>query len=167
VTWFRRGRSEDVTTRPAPGSSQPADSDDSPAALRTALWRTVRFINASSGRLPAEAVVAARRITDTLAEIIDTSELRPLDVYVVISTKATMDDYLPTTLRSYLAVDPSLRERLRADGGTPAESLLDQLAVLQDSASAVLQAAHSQDVDVLISQGNFLRTKFSGSDLEL
>ncbi|MFL6162074.1 MAG: hypothetical protein ACJ74U_07595 [Jatrophihabitantaceae bacterium] len=143
------------------------DETDSPTALRAALWRTVRLVNVSSGRLPAEAVVAARRIADTLAEIIDTSDVRPLDVSVVISIRATVDDYLPTTLRSYLVLDPSLLALRRADGATPTESLLEQLTVLQDSTSAVLAAAHSQDLDMLVSQGNFLRTKFSRSDLDL
>lgn len=165
MTWFRRGH-PDHNGSPEPGPDQP-HPEDSPTALRAALWRTVRFINASSGRLPAEAVVAARRIADTLAEIIDTSELRPLDVTVVVSVQATAQDYLPTTLRSFLALDPSLLHLRRADGTTPTSSLLDQLEVLQESVSAVLAAAHSQDLDVLLSQGNFLRTKFSRSDLDL
>ncbi len=38
---------------------------------------------------------------------------------------------------------------------------------LQLSADAVLDAARNQDVDALMSQGTFLRTKFSGSDLDL
>jgi len=34
-------------------------------------------------------------------------------------------------------------------------------------ASDVLAAAQARDVDDLVTQGNFLRTKFSGSDLDL
>lgn len=131
------------------------------------LWNLIRFINANSGKLPPAVVVAARRVTDTLREIIDTSDVRPLDVYAVVSVKATLGDYLPTSLRSYLALDPALVTRARPDGTTPTDSLLAQIDDLQRSANAVLEAASNQDVDALISQGNFLRTKFSGSDLDL
>jgi len=102
-----------------------------------------------------------------MREIIDTSQVRPLDVYVVVSVKATLTDYLPTTLRSYLAVDPGVRELPARSGRTPAELLMEQLDSLQLSADAVLVAAKAQDIDALVSQGNFLRTKFSGSDLDL
>jgi hypothetical protein len=44
---------------------------------------------------------------------------------------------------------------------------MEQLESLQLSADAVLVAAKAQDIDALVSQGNFLRTKFSGSDLDL
>ena len=44
---------------------------------------------------------------------------------------------------------------------------MEQLDSLQPSADAVLVAAREQDVDALVSQGNFLRTKFTGSDLDL
>jgi hypothetical protein len=136
-------------------------------ALRAAITSVNRLVNSSAGRLPLAAVVAARRITDVLAEVVDTSEVRPLDVHAVISVRAAVTDYLPTTIRSYLAVDESLVDVPRASGRTPAQSLMEQLAALEDSALRVLQAAQLQDVDALMTQGNFLRTKFSGSDLDL
>jgi hypothetical protein len=125
------------------------------------------MINASAGRLPLRAVVAARRITDVLAEIVDTSEVRPLDVYATISVRAAVSDYLPTTLRTYQAVDQDLVDVQRPSGFTPAQSLMEQLDALEGSAVAVLQAAQAQDVDALMTQGSFLRTKFTGSDLDL
>ncbi|WP_157944010.1 hypothetical protein [Blastococcus atacamensis] len=125
------------------------------------------MINASAGRLPLRAVVAARRITDVLAEIVDTSEIRPLDVYATISVRGAVGDYLPTTLRTYLAVDEDLVDVPRPSGTTPTQSLLEQLDALEGSAVAVLQATQAQDVDALMTQGSFLRTKFSGSDLDL
>jgi hypothetical protein len=44
---------------------------------------------------------------------------------------------------------------------------MEQLDALETSALGVLQAAQQQDVDALMTQGNFLRTKFSRSDLDL
>jgi hypothetical protein len=162
VPWFRR---------PEPASPGPAgleaDPADSPEALRAAITSVNRLVNASAGRLPLVAVVTARRITDLLSEVVDTSDVRPLDVYAVISVRAAVTDYLPTTLRSFLAVDEDLVDVPRATGRTPAESLLDQLDSLETSALAVLEAAQQQDVDALMTQGNFLRTKFSRSDLDL
>jgi hypothetical protein len=163
VAWLRR-----TDGQPGPVDTKPAtDAAESPEALRRTLSQAVTFINRSSGKLPVKAVVDARRLTDTLAEIIDTSEVRPLDVYAVISVRGTLQDYLPTTLRGYLAVADELRETVRASGRTPAQSLLEQIEALQTSASQVLVAARNQDVDALMTQGSFLKTKFSGSDLDL
>jgi hypothetical protein len=163
VAWLRRNDAPPAPVDPAPT----ADPGDSPESLRRTLGQAVTFINRSSGQLPPRAVVDARRLTDTLGEIIDTSEVRPLDIYAVISVRATLVDYLPTTLRGFLAVAPELRDTARASGRTPAQSLLEQIDALQTSASQVLVAARNQDVDALMSQGSFLRTKFSGSDLDL
>jgi hypothetical protein len=163
VAWLRRGQVE-LGNRTA--QAEPVD-EDSPAELLRSVFGVNRFINQNSGQLPGRAVVAARRLTDTLREIIDTAEVRPLDVYVVVSVKATLTDYLPTTLRSYLAVEPAARTRPAGPSGTPTELLTEQLDSLQSSADAVLVATREHDVDALINQGRFPRTKFSGSDLDL
>lgn len=150
-----------------PGAPSAPPDGDSPDELRTSLSTVNRFINQSSGRLPGVAVVNARRVTDTLREIIDTSDTRPLDVYAVITVQATLHDYLPTTLRSYLAVDEHLRETRRSSGRTPTQALLEQVDALQRSADTVLVATDNQDIDALMTQGNFLRTKYAASDLDL
>jgi hypothetical protein len=161
VAWFRRG--EVSTLVPAGLGEDPADS---PEALQSAIRSANRLVNASAGRLPLPAVVAARRITDVLAEIVNTSEVRPLDIYAVISVRSAVTDYLPTTVKSFLAVDESLVDVPRASARTPTQSLMEQLEALETSTLAVLEATQQQDVDALMTQGNFLRTKFSGSDLD-
>jgi hypothetical protein len=161
VPWFRR------STRPPPVPVPQEDPGDTPEALRSAIADVVRLVNASAGRLPLAAVVAARRITDVLAEVVETAQVRPLDIQAVLSVRATATDYLPTTLRTYLAVDESLVDVPRASGRTPQESLLEQLDALEGAALAVQEAIQHQDVDGLLTQGNFLRTKFSRSDLEI
>lgn len=144
-----------------------ATDDDSPAALRRSMDELDRFVNRSAGRLPAAAVVGARQVTDLLRDLLDTAEVRPLDVYALVSVKGITGDYLPTTLRTYLAVDPSLHDTPRASGRTPTQSLLEQIDALRTSAAATLEAANAQDADALMTQGSFLRTKFSRSDLDL
>ena len=162
MPWFRR-------PEPPPGTPDEPETApaDSPEGLRAGITSVIRLVNSSAGRLPVRAVVAARRITDLLSEIVDTSDVRPLDVYAVISVRSAVSDYLPTTLRNFLAVDDDLVDVPRASGRTPTASLLDQLDFLEGSALVVLEAAQQQDVDALMTQGSFLRTKFSRSDLEL
>ena len=163
MVWHRK----DHRAPPVPPPGAEPDAGDTPDGLRRSLRDVVRLVNASSGQLPGEAVVAARRVTDALGDIIDTSAVRPLDVYAVISVRGALTDYLPTTLRSYLAVDENLRETPRPSGRSPRESLLEQIGALETSASSVLLATRNQDADALLTQGTFLRTKFSGSDLDL
>ncbi len=162
MAWFRR----DPAPPPPPAAPDP-DAGDRPEALRAAIATMTRTINANAGRLPLPAVVAARRVTDVLAEIVDTTDIRPLDVYATISVRGSVTDYLPTTIRTYLAVDKDLVDVPRPSGSTPTESLMEQLDALEGSALAVLAATQAQDVDALMTQGSFLRTKFSGSDLDL
>lgn len=163
MVWHRKDHSGAAV--PPPGAEP--DAGDTPEGLRRSLRDIVKLVNANAGQLPGEAVVAARRVTDALNDIIDTSAVRPLDVYAVISVRGTLTDYLPTTLRSYLAVDENIRDTPRPSGRSPKESLLEQLAALETSACSVLLAARNQDADALLTQGTFLRTKFSGSDLDL
>ena len=162
MPWFRRS-----APPPDVGTAPEVDPGDSPEALRAAIADVVRLVNRSAGRLPPAAVVAARRITDVLSEVVETSEVRPLDIHAVISVRATAVDYLPTTVRTFCAVDESLVDVPRASGRTPRQSLMEQLDALEGAALAVLEASQQQDVDGLMTQGTFLRTKFSRSDLEL
>jgi hypothetical protein len=171
MTWFRKLLPPPASgaghTQGPPSPAHPEADGDDPAALRVELTQLNRFLNQNSGRLPGESVVTARRVTDVLREIIDTSEIRPLDIYAVISVKGILQDYLPTTLRAFLALDEAQLAAPRPSGRTPVESLQEQLEALLDAATSVLSAAHAQDADALLSQGSFLRTKFSGSDLDL
>ena len=147
----------------------PAEEDvtDSPAALQQALDQLVGFINQNAGKLPGESVVAARRVTDTVRDVIDTADDGKLEVYATVSVKGILNDYLPTTLRTYLALDPQVLDVRRPTGRTPKESLLEQITSLWAGAADVLTAAQAKDADALVAQGSFLRTKFSGSDLDL
>jgi hypothetical protein len=135
--------------------------------LRQKLYELNQYINRHSGRLPGEEVVISRQVTDILREIVDTSEVRELDIYAIVSVKGIMSDYLPTTLKAFLALDSSQVNVPRPSGRTPSESLLEQIDALLAAASEVLAAVQAQDADALITQGNFLRTKFSRSDLDL
>ena len=161
MTWFRRNRDEPA---PPPG---PAEDEDSPEKLRRRAWELVQFVNRNAGKLPVEAIVLARQVTDRVREVIETSNDRPLDVYAVVQINGIVSDYLPTTLRTYLALDPAVTEQAGRSGRTPRAALREQLEALNDAADELYAAARAHDVDALFSQGNFLRTKFTRSDLDL
>lgn len=160
--WFRRS-SEQAREQFGPED----DPKDKPDALLASMFERVREVNASAGRLPVEGVVIARRVLDVVREVIETSRDRDLDVHAVVAIRGILEDYLPTTLRAYLAIDPSVVDQQRPSGRTPAQSFIEQLDVLWGSAADLLDAARAHDADALLSQGSFLRTKFSGSDLDL
>lgn len=161
MTWFRRLRED------APEEIEP-DTSDTPDALRAKIFELNGFINSHAGQLPGEGVVIARRITDTVREVVDGADPeRGLDIHAVVAIRGVLDDYLPTTLRSYLALDSSLADTPQRSGHTPSASLLEQLDTLWSSTTDLLVATQAHDADALLSQGNFLRTKFTRSDLDL
>ena len=164
MRWLRRASADES---PDPSASATSARRDDPQALEASLQALVDLVNVNAGQLPTRAVVDARRLTDTLGEIVDTASTRPLDTYAVISLRSTMEDYLPTTLRRYLALDPAHRAVLGADGLSADEALRQQIEVLQQSVSASLQAVRQHDAQALMIQGSFLETRFSGSDLDL
>lgn len=162
------GRQPSDGDRPAsPSVGESAEVPDSPAALAAELFRLNRFINSSAGQLPGEGVVASRRITDTVETVLHSTRDRDLDIHARVSLNGILRDYLPTTLRAYLAIDPSTREQPRAAGKTPMAALAEQLDFLLSSATEVLAAVRNDDANALAAQGSFLRTKFAHSELDL
>lgn len=161
MTWFRRAQD-----RVQQDLSQD-DPNDKPEALLASMFALVREVNANAGKLPVEGVVIARRVLDAVREVIETSAERDLDIRAIVSIRGILEDYLPTTLRAYLAIDPGVVDTPRPSGRTPAQSFIEQLDVLWSSAMDLLDATRAHDADALLSQGSFLRTKFSGSDLDL
>jgi hypothetical protein len=162
TSWFRR-----ASDRAHEELGPQEDPKDKPDALMASLFDLVHEVNSKAGRLPAEGVVIARRVLDVVREVIETSADRDLDIRAIVAIRGILEDYLPTTLRAYLAIDPSVVDQRRPSGRTPSQSFIEQLDVLWGSAMDLLDAARAQDADALLSQGSFLRTKFSGSDLDL
>ncbi len=159
TSWFRRARDPEPTEQQDP---------DSPEALAADLAGVVRLINRSSGRLPTGAVVTARAVTDAVAEILDclADDVVP-DVQAVLSVRGIVRDYLPTTLRGFLALDVPPTGAPVPGSHDPTAQLAEQLDNLWSAATEVLAAARARDADSLVTQGNFLRTKFTRSDLDL
>ena len=145
------------------------DPTDRPEALLDALFSINALINANAGKLPVEAVVVGRQITDVIRELIDDAlaDQGGLDIHETVSVKGVLNDYLPTALRAYLALDPSVVDQMRPTGRTPRQALIEQLETLWASSADLREASRAHDADALMAHGSFLRTKFSGSDLDL
>jgi hypothetical protein len=168
VGWLRRvlPDNEDDANR-ADSTSTGQSSEDSPEALSAKVEEQVRSLNRNAGQLPASVMVEARQLTDTLSAIVRTSETRPLDIYAVIMLRNVLDDYLPTAVTRYVAVPAAQRDTAGVSGATPTSSLRDQIHDLLLTTVKVREAAENADVDAVMTHGAFLRTKFSGSDLDL
>jgi len=164
MNWlFGRQEQQETRTQPAPATEVP----DSPTALAAELFRVNRFINSSAGQLPTGSVVLSRRITDTVGDVLHATRDRELDIQARVSLNGILRDYLPTTLRTDLALDPSTRDHPGRSGKSPTDALSEQLDFLLDSASEVLAAVRNDDANALLAQGSFLRTKFARSELDL
>jgi hypothetical protein len=158
TSWFRR--QQESLAPPGP------DPHDTPEALLGVMFDRVHDVNQNAGKLPIEAVIVARRVLDAVREVVETSGERELDIHAVVAVRGILEDYLPTSLRAYLALDPATAAA-NGPGPTPTKSLIEQLETLWESATDLLAATRSQDANALLSQGSFLRTKFSRSDLDL
>lgn len=126
--------------------------------LRGKLTTLVAEVNRSSGSLPAAGVVFSRRITDGLSAILEAATARSLDVYALMNVEAVMEDYLPSTLRTYVAAEQA--------GSGDQEKLVEQLKLLHSSVVDTLVALKRNDAQALEVQHRFIKTKFTGSDLD-
>jgi len=70
-------------------------------------------------------------------------------------------DYLPRTLRSYLALPAEWARNTPIDGAkTAADLLLAQLAALEQACRGILDAAVAADSAALLANGRFLADRF-------
>jgi hypothetical protein len=151
MAWFQRGRDPAVTPRDP-------DPDEEKAALLNDLLALRGYLNRHADQLPTVSVVTAHQIGDVLRGVLDAAGDRPLDAHTAVRLSGFLTDYVPTTVRSFLAVSTD-----RDSAGI----LQEQLASLLDEAGGLAASARSYDTDALLTQGTFLRTKFSRSDLDL
>lgn len=160
-SWFRR-----VQDAAAPHRIGPAP--DSPTGLAVALDKLVDKINRSGGRLPVAALVVALDVTDIVDKLLEsTRDDEVPDIEVILAVRGIVEDYLPTTLDRYLALDSVTADQVTANGTSPGDQVVEQLQALASAAGDVLAATRRRDADDLVTQGYFLRTKFTRSDLDL
>ncbi|MBF4162667.1 hypothetical protein [Nocardioides acrostichi] len=159
---FRRS-----TPEPAPSLAGQPDAEDKPDRLRRHASEAVTTINRASGELPTYSCVQALHLVDLLTEVIDLSDTRALDIHAAITVRRTLSEYLPDTIAAFRKIPATARHEARPSGRTPVTALEESLSAMQQAARETLLAAQNHDVDALMTQGAFLTTKFSRSDLDL
>lgn len=146
----------------------PSAPADELGELERSLTELVRRVNRAGGRMPEGGVPAVREVEDVLRPLLQYLRTNPATEAEMIPVRASVTDYLPTTVDTFLALPPQFvathRDRL---GRTPVQELLDQLELLAEGARECATAIYAGDAQELSNQGRFLATKFSRSDLDL
>ena len=125
-----------------------------------------KLVDSVAKGLPNTAVDMLRSIEATLDELLP--RLKEMQDRGVISAKQaftvieTVRRYLPDTLAAYLRL-PKLyaQKQTLADGRTAAQALVDQLKVLDSSLKEIANSAFRGDADALITNGQFLQSRFA------
>jgi hypothetical protein len=140
-----------------PASDLVVDAADVPAGLRALPARL-------AGRIPDDARSAVERICALLLETLP--RLDSADLAQNHAVVRTATDYLPRTLREYVALPAGWAAEHQLDGGgTALDALRDQLAVLESAAVKMRDAATRADADQLLANGLFLSDRFGTSEL--
>ena len=124
------------------------------------------LIDSVAQGLPRESLDCLHGIQGTLNELLP--RLQELRDRGIISSKdsftvvETVRRYLPDTLAAYLRL-PKFYAQMQAlaDGRTAAQTLLDQLRVLDTSLKDIAKSAFAGDAETLVTNGQFLQSKFS------
>lgn len=125
-----------------------------------------KLVDSVARGLPKEALDCLRSIQNTLSDLLprldelrDRGTISAKDSFTVVET---VRRYLPDTLGAYLRL-PRLYAQVQAlsDGRTASQTLLDQLRVLDTSLKDVAKSAFAGDAETLVTNGQFLQSKFS------
>lgn len=150
-------QSAQAGSQPAP----PNPSDQSTQELSQALAWSASLAKQNKARLPLEAYVSVLETCQTLDAVIDAEARQPLgDPQFEYELSATVRDYLPSVLRSYLAIPPRMLETPQASGRTPNQELAEQLQLLSGQADTLHASRHRRTSAELTNTGNFLRERF-------
>jgi hypothetical protein len=163
-------RKNDDAPRPAPEAPRPQPivsqgpfGERMLKELEKTRWNARR----AGGRLPVAALPQLGRIEDVLLPMLDHLSRNPPSVDEEIAVQAMVTDYLPTSINAYIGLNAQFAQMPGPDGRTPGDDLLEQLVTLEVAAHDLSRAVYAHDAEQLQTQGRFLSTKFSGSDLAL
>ena len=143
-------------------SSAPLDADGIQRALDTVL-------SEARNRLPLDLLDKVQTIVSRIADILPAYRASGLDPHDRFVVERTAEDYLPSALRSYLKLPVAYRSTPLPDAGgkTASEVLSDQLDLLIERMSKVVDATYRKDLEALLVHGRFLASKFARSGLGL
>lgn len=156
---------------PAPAATEPAgptNRRDEVDELARRLTEIVRQANRNGAKMPEGGVPGVRAIEDRLRPLLTYLAAHPPTEEELIPVRATLTDYLPTTLDTFLALPTEFaRTHRNRAGRSPAEELVEQLGLLESGVEEYAQSIYAGDAQQLSNQGRFLQTKFGKTDLTL
>lgn len=118
--------------------------------------------------MPEGGVPQVREVEDVLRPLLHYLVAHPATEAEMLGVRAMINDYLPTTVRSFLKLPTSFAETHRNRAGrTPVDELLLQLELLAEGAQEYATAIYAGDAQRLTNQGRFLESKFARSELSL
>ena len=146
---------------PAPTPAPKPAMSGLPGDLSVSLDWVASTAKRNKHRLPAEAYIAILETSQELDALIDAEQKDPSqDAEFEYELEAMVNRYLPSVLRGYLAIPPSLIEQVQPNGKTPNAELVEQLDLLAGQASALYSSRYSHTTAELSTTGNFLRERF-------
>jgi hypothetical protein len=168
VAMMRRGprharRWQAYQAEPVPRMLPRPPSPSDPADEAGGIRRTLPQVSAmTSGRLPvayqAKVDEILRRI-DGLLKYADRFPLGSEELYVV---KQTAVDYLPSTIKAYLALPPGYAYAPVGTERKPALHVLwEQLCLLETKLDDIEQGIHRRHADGLLANGRFLEERLA------
>lgn len=133
--------------------------------IRRALDGT---LDMARGRVPADVFAKLTSIRQRMMDLLPNAADLPggsQDLYVL---QRTATDYLPTTVRMYVALPTAYATtHVVQDGKTPLAVLQDQLDLLDSQMAEIGDAVNQRDTDRLLAQGRFLEERFGSQSNEL
>ena len=139
------------------------EKGDELSAAEEALSSLATQLRKSGADLPTAAYSQFAQITDLLCALVEHAGKTAAPIEQRVLLAAMSADYLPTSLRTYLAL-PAVN---RALDSPETRLLLEQLAVLQSTASTLEGEIHNGSSTELAIHGRFLQDKFDLGSLLL
>lgn len=150
----KRGRGAQRPLPPRPPQSERSQLRE----VRRALPKLEQL---DTRRLPASLrlkVAQIRRKIDALLRYADQFPVGSEDLYVI---QRTATDYLPNTLKAYLAMPPgSENAPVDAEGRTAWRILWEQLTLIESRLDGVAADVRRRNADKLVENGRFLEERF-------
>lgn len=142
---------------PAPHSTSSGLLDDLSSSLE---WVT-STAKRNKQRIPSEAYIAILEVAQELDALIDAERKSSSnDAGYEYELEAMVTKYLPSVLKGYLAVPPSMIEQIQPNGKTPNMELVEQLELLSGQTGALYSSRYNNTAADLSTTGNFLRERF-------
>ena len=164
---FSKGNSDEQRPQP-PAPIQPIiHTKPFGERMQRELDKTRWAARKAGDRLPVAALPQLGRIEDVLVPLLEHLVTHPPSVDEEIAVQGMVTDYLPTTVNTYVGLNPQFAEMARPDGRTPGDDLMEQLVTLETAAHDLSRSVYAHDAQALETQGRFLSAKFTQSDLTI